>query len=262
MKIFILLSITAILCGNTAIASTTRPLVISAEHYPPFEYLKDGKPVGIDVEIIQKIMGKLNVPVEFRFYPFARVNMLMKKGKTDATTSLSYKKEREAFLYYSDSQKAFATTGEIPSDSMWTSEYVFFINRRFADAIHFDSYEQMIKDKYRVGVIRDYSYHQEFLDAKLDKYIYSNQPEALRALAEGIIDVFPADRTIGLWLLKENNYEKQLTFLPKPLFCKPYNLVFAKKSNYPNLRNIMRQFNQELIKMHASGEVSAIKENT
>ena len=258
LKTFILLSITAILWCNTALAENTRPLVIAAENYPPFEYLKDDKPVGIDVEIIQKIMDKLNVPVKFNFYPFARVNMLLKKGKTDAATSLSYKKEREKFLYYSDSQKAFATTGKIPADSMWTSEYVFFIKRQFADALHFDSYEQMRKDKYRVGVIRDYSYHQKFLDAKLDKYIYSNLTEALRALAKGVVDAVPFDRTIGLWLLKENNFENQLTFLSKPLFRKPYNLVFSKKSDFPNLKNIMREFNKELEKMHISGEIASI----
>ena len=259
LKFFVtLLLLTVSVYSNTSPTHNQQKLLIASEQYPPFEYLKDGKNTGISVEIIEQIMKKLNVPVEFQFYPFARVKMLLQAGKADAATSISYNKGRESYLYYSDSQKAFSSTGEIPDDSMWVSEYIFFINRRFSDSIKFDSYDQMIKDKYRVGVIRDYSYNKEFTDAKLDKYIYAGQPQALRALAEGVIDVFPIDRTVGLWLLKEYQLERQITFLSKPLFRKPYNLVFSKNSGLPDLKNIMLKFNEELRKMHASGETAMI----
>ncbi len=259
LKYFItLLLLTVNVYSKTSPTTSARRLVIAAEHYPPFEYLENEQPTGIEVEIIDRIMTKLNVPIEFCFCPFARIKLLMEQGKIDAATSISHNKGREAYLYFSDNQKAFSQTGQIPQESIWVSEYLFFINRRFSDSLKFDSYDQMIKDKYRVGIIRDYSYNKEFLDAKLDKYIYADQPQALRALTEGVIDVFPIDRTIGLWLLKEYNLEKQITFLSKPLFRKPYNLIFTKKSDYPDLKEIMLNFNEEVKKMHASGEIAVI----
>jgi polar amino acid transport system substrate-binding protein len=261
LKFFIiLLLLTTNIYSEVPHPSTQTPLVIGCEEFPPFEFTKDGKATGIDVDIIQKIMDKLNIPIEFRFYPFARINMLLKRGSIDAASSISYKSKREHFLYYSNTQKDFVCTGKIPEDSMWTSKYVFFINRRFSDSIRFDSYEQIKKDKYRVGIIRDYSYNKEFTDADLDKYIYASQPEALRALAEGIIDIFPCDRTVGLWLLQEYNFDKQLTFISRPLFCKPYNMAFSKKTDYPNIKNIMTRFNEELKKMKKSGEINKIKQ--
>ena len=98
LQIFLtLMLLTVNLYCETSPNHTQDPLVVACEEYPPFEFIKDGKPIGIDIDIIQQIMKKLNVPVEFRFYPFARINMLMKRGEIDAATSISYLK---SFFYF------------------------------------------------------------------------------------------------------------------------------------------------------------------
>ncbi len=242
--------ISHIIAADDVSSKQQRPLIIVAEDYPPYDFRKNGKPTGIEYEIIKMIMDKINIPFEFKFYPFARICLLLQKGKADAAPSLFYQKERESFLYYTDSQRKFESTGVVPPDSTWMSEYVFFVNREYSGSLKFTSLEQVAKSGYRVGIIRGYSYNTEFRAAKLHKYMYSTPEEALRALSEGIIDLFPIDRTVGLWLIKQKHYDKKLTYLPKPIFRKPYIFAFSKFSTYPNIKQIMEKFNEELIKLN------------
>jgi hypothetical protein len=127
------------------------------EDYPPFEYEEGGVAKGINVEVTTRIMDRLRIPFEISFYPFPRSWMLLTKGKIHAAPSISYNPEREQHLLYTDEQKAFWTTGELPKDYLWRTEYVFFISRRFKNSLRFDSYAQIKRDGYRIAVNKDYT---------------------------------------------------------------------------------------------------------
>jgi len=237
----------------------TRPFTIVAEALSPYEYLNDaGQPAGINVEVIDKIFTKLDIPYEIRFYPWSRAWLMTANGAADAVLSISYQKEREPYIYYTDEQRDFWKTEEIPPDFLWLTEYVFFMNRRIADSIRFDSYEQLGEENTRIALINQYSYDNVLLDADFPKTIKNTPLEAMHALLEGEADLTPLDRTAGWALLRDHQLDDRITWVPNPLFMKPYLVGFSRHSDYPDIEDIMQRFYKELRKMRKSGAIEDI----
>ena len=253
----ILLSCAAAALGSGAPA--VRPLRIVLEDYPPYEYVEDGEPRGIDVDIMKRVFSRLGIPYEFKFYPFSRAWLMLKRGTADAAPSISYRREREPHLYYTDHQRGFATTGRIPPDYLWLTEFVFFINKKFEESLRFESYEQIREDGLSVGILKAYAYHPGFLEESLKFKQYVNPIDGFRALAAGEIELFPMARTVGIHLLGKSELSDQISYLPKVMCSKPYLMVFSKASDYPNLEGVMIRFNAEVAKMRAAGEIEAIR---
>ena len=236
-------------------STTPRSLLIAGVELPPWEYTENGKTKGIDAEVVHRIMTKLNVSYKFELVPWPRALKMLEKGEADVCVSVSHKESRESFLYYTEEQKAFSTTGKIPKDHLWITEYVFFINKKYKKSLKFKSYKQIKTDGYRVGIQKDYAYNPEFWAANLELLHTVIEPEdGFQALIDGRIDVFPCYKSLGLVVLKKMGLSEKIIYLPKALFCKPYLLVPARNSDYPNLKEIMKKFYVELRKMRRSGE--------
>jgi len=239
--------------------SPQRPLQVAIEDYPPYEYFENGEAKGIDVDVITTILTRLGIPHEIKAYPFARGWLMLKKGGADAAPSISYNKNREAYLYFTAEQRAFEAKGTWPSDYLWKTEYAFFINRRFEKSLHFESYAQLRKDGYRIGVLDEYTYHPGFLEAGLTFKQYVDPEQAIQALARGEIDLFPMDKTVAAYLINKQGLQDQIASLPKVIFSKPYLMVFSKQSTYPDLEGVMAKFYAELRSMRESGEYDSIR---
>jgi polar amino acid transport system substrate-binding protein len=248
------------LAGGPARAdSVARPFVIVGEESPPYEYLDDkGKPAGINIELIERIFKELGVACEIRFYPWARAWLMIENGAADAVLSVSHNPAREPFLYFTEEQKQFAVSNKMPSDFLWLTEYVFFINRRLADSVRFDSYEQLKKDGLRVVVNDQYSYDETFLQAGLGTLVRSTPADAMRAITDGTADLYPVDRAVGWALLKAKGEHGSITWLPKPLFSKPYLLGFSRMSGYPEAEALMRRFYDRLRDLRQRGDVEQL----
>jgi polar amino acid transport system substrate-binding protein len=67
------------------------------------------------------------------------------------------------------------------------------------------------------------------------------------------------DKTVGLATLKEMGLLASVTYLPKPLFSKPYLVPFVRASNYPNIESVMQRFNDELRAMRKRGDIEKIR---
>ncbi|MDA1197238.1 MAG: hypothetical protein O2779_04725 [Nanoarchaeota archaeon] len=55
--------------NSCTVLSTTPILHIVAEEFVPFEYEEEGIPKGIDVDITQIVLDRLNVPYEIKIIP-------------------------------------------------------------------------------------------------------------------------------------------------------------------------------------------------
>lgn len=236
-----------------------RKFVFICEQWRPFEYLHNGTPKGIDVELVDIIMKRLGIPYVIKFYPWARAWMLVQKGKADAVLSISYKKSREKFLHYTDDQKAFSENGKLPRKYLWISQYQFFVKKSNLDKIKFSSYKQIMKDKYKVGRNKAYSYNKEFMDSGIPAALtVNNTKEGFSALVLDKIDLYPMDKTIGLAEVAEMGLHDSIDYLPKPMFSKPYLVPFVKKSDYPDLEHIMNKFYRELEGLRKDGTYDKI----
>ncbi len=67
-----ILVIFCLLAMITAVHSADRKLLVVGEEWAPFEFVQDGKVVGIDVDIATLIFSKLGIPVEFKIQPWKR----------------------------------------------------------------------------------------------------------------------------------------------------------------------------------------------
>jgi polar amino acid transport system substrate-binding protein len=236
------------------------PFRIASEEWPPYEYLEAGKATGINVEVVNRIFARLKIPVDYQIYPFARCLLLAEKGGVDAVSGISYQPYRDPMFFFTEPQRAFVTTGRMPDDFFWNSEYVFFLERRHAGSFHFESYAQIKQDKFSVGVVNRYSYNQEFTGAQIGTQSFPTPLDAFQALDRGEVDLVPMDRIVGQWILNGLGAQNRITCLPTPLFTKPYLLAFTRASKYPDLEALSQTFYAELRKMRASGEYESIYE--
>lgn len=256
----VLLFITIILmCGPVVAEETARPFLIVGEEYPPYEYLDEsGRPAGINIEIIDRVFSGLNIPYEIKFYPWSRAWLMVVNGAADAVLSVSYQDERIPYLYFTPEQMQFWRSGQVPRDFLWLTEYVFFIHKRNADHFRFNSYEQLKADGYRVVINDQYSYDAAFTRAQFSPVVKNTSSDAFQALIRGEADLYPMDRTVGWALLQQKDLRDEITWLPKPLFMKPYLLGFCRKSEYPDMENLMHRFYAGLHSLRSSGVIEEI----
>lgn len=234
-----------------------RTFMITGEEFPPYEYVVNGKVVGIDIDIVDAIFKRLNTPYEVRLYPWARAWRMAELGRVDAVLSTSRKDSREPYVYY-------------PDEYMWSSEFVFFTlkEKKLSD---FRGYDDIKKHSLVVGIIRGNSYHESFWRAFPPRASNDTEHHPLLDLAvdaesnfkklmAGRIDLFLIPKTIGLRLISQLGYEKEVTYYDRVMFSKKYPMVFTKKSDYPNMTDFMKRFTEELRRIKQSGEYEKIFE--
>lgn len=241
-----------------------RALIVVGEEFPPFEFIENGEVVGIDIDIASRIFDKIGIPVVFHILPWKRAWYMIKTGQADAVLSTSRKDSREPYLWY-------------PDQAMWASEFVFFTHR---DRIlpTFKGYSTILEKNLKVGVTQGNSYYSGFWQAfpYQDGSTYFQGEESLTPLhaqlysasnlkmnikllsVKGRIDVYPADKTVGLYTAKQMNLQESITYYDSVIFTKSYPMPFAKSSKYPGIKYIADKFDRELKVLKESGEYQKI----
>jgi polar amino acid transport system substrate-binding protein len=240
------------------VESGERKLLIAAEEFVPFEYEEDGVLKGIDIEVSKIIFGRLGIQYEVQIIPWSRTWKMVQEGAADATFSTSHNIPREKFVYFTDEQKTFKVTGEVPSDYLWINEFVFFIRSLHKDSFKFESFDQVKEDGYKVAVITGNSYIDSFMEAKLDMHGYPSARDSFKALLDGEVDVYMIDKVTGLSTIKQMGIADDITYIPEVVGMKPMLMPFSKKSTYPNVEHVMYRYYEELQKLRDSGEYDRI----
>lgn len=258
--IFTLLALFILLVSNvlsTSAAEDVRPLIIVGGTWAPYEYYEIDQITGINVEVIEIIMDRLDIPYEIRFLPFSASYKMVQEGSADAHLSLSYKESREEFVYYTPDQIQFGKDKTIPQNYLHMSEYVFFTNKEYK-SLEINSYEDIKKYGYKLGIIEGYSYNSEFWDANLTATTIKDTTEAFRKLEHNEIELLFMDKTGGIADLKSIMLLQEIGHLDKVFLSKPYSVQFSKNSDFPDIEDVMNKFNIELSKLKETGEYQAI----
>jgi len=142
-----------------------------------------------------------------------------------------------------------------PKEDMWKSEYVFFVQKDKKKLV-FNGYADA--KGLTVGIIRENSYHESFWKANLKTLEAVDAEMNFKRLGKGHIDLFPIDKTIGRYTLGLLGLKEKITYYDYVIFSKGYPMPFARKSKHPDIKQIADRFEQELIKMKASGEYDKI----
>ena len=247
-KIALITMFLALVLGSVA----AEKILIVGEPYAPYEFKKDGKVQGIDVDIIANIMEKLGVEYEIKIFPWLRAEKMVKVGQADFVLTTSMKEKRKAFLNY-------------PTVPMWKSEYVYL--SKVGGVTGLTSYKDAIDKNLTVAVVKGNSYNPSFWAAypnrdekKVHKLLREgvNNEVNLKKIAAGGVDVTVIDQTVGLYTAKLQGVRDKVQVASTPLFSKPYYMPVSKKAPHPQAAEIHAKFHEELAKMKENGELQKI----
>jgi polar amino acid transport system substrate-binding protein len=233
-------------------------LLVIDENFPPFSFKVNGIATGIDVEILELAMSRLEIPFETKALPWSRALKMVETGEADVLVGAGYSDERAEYLYFTKDQVTSQKTGKLPESYSTVHDVGFFIRQIHEDSLDFESLEQIKEMGYRVGVDAGYVYNEILVREGLDIIEYNSGNESFLALNRGEIDMYLGYQNVGLWILDGMELQNEITYIDKPLFSYTLLAPFSKTSDYPNLKEIWEQTNNELEKIHENNEVEAI----
>ncbi len=189
MRLGWMLAVAVMLGWMSSTAAAGEEVVVVFEAYPPYEYMKDGKAAGQDVELVQKAFDAMGVKVKFEDVPWKRAMDQVKKGEVHAIMSLFKTDEREGFLLFP------------PPIS---KEKNIILTKKGSD-IKVAGLANL-KGK-KVGVVAEYSYGEKFDKAELDKEASKDNATLLKKLNAGRIDCAVMNELVYKLTAKEQGLE-------------------------------------------------------
>jgi len=192
------------------------------EDYPPYIFEKDGKTVGICVELAEEALKLLGITVSYTQYPFLRMLNNGKKGKCDAVMLVFKTAERQEYLYY-------------PENSLYYEENSFFTKRD--SVIVYNGKLEDLKD-YSVGVVTGFSYGDVFDNAAYIKRDMTPNNELLvKKIMGGRFDLGIGSKYVISYHAGKIGVLGEIKFLEPNLFDKnPLYIGFTKaKPDYDEL---------------------------
>ncbi len=224
----------------------SRDFVIMANPQEPYKFQENGIIQGIDIEIVDIVMKKLNIAYVIKFIKSdARIQQEAQKGRADMLLLFSKRKSREEYLLY-------------PEESYVNITWNFFIRAEDENKITFDTFDDL--KGLTIGATNDISYTPAFFDANLRLEMAPRNDLQIGKLLKNRLDAVPMNTISTLYEEKKKGNLEKITFLPKPLKSKPYYNVFSKASTYPNIREIHRKYNQIIKELKADGTIQNIFE--
>ncbi len=216
-------------------------LVLASSNYHP-HYAEDLPQQGVVTEIVRQAFALQGIDVEVVFMPFGRALYETQQGSFTGLIAAWYDEERvEHFLY---------------SQPMYANQIVLF--KRRSMPLSFRNYQQLAEKRLRLGVVQGYAQPEGLLQARLNTIAVASDEQVFRMLALGRVDLVPADKHNGLYLLRHQlpEYASQLEYIEPALEQRPMYLVLSKQD--PRSEQLMERFNRGLLELQASNQYRAI----
>ena len=99
-RVLVTVALLSIWHGGQAMAEPVR--IAYADVFPPFTELRDGKAVGLAVEIVRAAAWHAGIEVEFVAAPFEQVQRTLEDGRAEAVFPLTITPERLPLFDFSD----------------------------------------------------------------------------------------------------------------------------------------------------------------
>ena len=216
-------------------------LVLASSNYHP-HYAEDLPQQGVVTEIVRQAFALQGIDIEVVFMPFGRALYETRQGSFTGLIAAWYDEERvEHFLY---------------SQPMYANQIVLF--KRRSMPLSFRNYQQLAEKRLRLGVVQGYAQPEGLLQARLNTIAVASDEQVFRMLALGRVDLVPADKHNGLYLLRHQlpEYASQLEYIEPALEQRPMYLVLSKQD--PRSEQLMERFNRGLLELQASNQYRAI----
>jgi len=173
--------------ANENVSSQSDYLFLGNETLPPMIYMKNGKPVGIIVDLAEAIKSRMSRPVSLKYMNWSQAQRLVLEGKADALLQINFSKERKKIYDF--------------SDSILESEFNIFISSDREGVYDITSLRGL-----RVGVEeKGLPIQIAKRDSLIKVVVVPDIISGFHMLADGEIDAVIVDRWVGLFVLAESN---------------------------------------------------------
>jgi polar amino acid transport system substrate-binding protein len=221
--------------------------------YPPYEYLDNGQPAGLAVEIIQEAIKRTGASgVNFSFLPWKRAVKFTQLGRSDLLFNAGKNEERQQWGLYVDS-------------TLINQTYVLF--KRKDSNISVNPNFDNVKD-HSIAIRAGYLYGSGAFRTAIDndRFDYVMQSDStdqsVRQLLEERVDLFVGDYLPVMHYIKENMLTDRIDIVHEPGSDKhmvvlewPTYLLFSKKRV---TEQYVQQVNDAMKEMKADGSYSKI----
>lgn len=238
MLIQSIISILLLSAALPVLSETAPVLKVVTTEYPPFEYVEDGVLQGQDVDTVRTVLRAMGFEPDFQVLPWARAEMMVRRGNADLLFSLTSSPERERHYLF---------TAPISS-----ARDVLYARK---DAgLSWTSYKDLTD--LSVGVTGGYSYAPEFmawLGQGRSQVVTMNQENpdlaGLRMVAMGRVDVFICEEKACNHLIEANKGRypelSRVAALPGVVGDERFfRAAFSRQ--HPDARALRNEFNQVL----------------
>lgn len=224
---------------NLSLQAQTLQLA-SSNYYP--HYARDLPQQGAVSEIVRQAFLLQGIEVNLHFMPFARAYHESRQANYVGLVAAWYDDSRAEDFYY--------------SQPLYANQIVFF--KRKTDRIAYRDYADLAKQRLRLGLVQGYLQPEGLLQSQPNLVQVAQDEQAFLMLAKGRVDLVPADKLNGLYLLQQKlpQYRDKLDWLTPALEVRPMYLLLSKQD--PRSEALMQQFNTGLAELRRSGQYQQI----
>ncbi|HTG02426.1 MAG TPA: transporter substrate-binding domain-containing protein [Nitrospirota bacterium] len=199
-------------------SSDRRILFLGNEALPPMNYMKDGKPTGLVIDIVNALSKRMHRPVVVRLTNWTEAQRRVLDGQADALLQINSNPERLKIYDF--------------SEPLLTSEFCIFTSSRRHDITTLADLRGL-----KVGVeenglpillLKD--------DPRIKLNVMPDYVQGFRMLTEGVVDALIADKWVGSFVLAENNI-RGIRVIEEPI-SRSYSTIAVKKGNAGLLKEI------------------------
>lgn len=193
-------------------------LFLGNESLPPMNFMKDGKPTGIVIDLVEALAERMHQPVEIRLMNWTEAQQLVLDGRADALLQINPNPERLEIFDF--------------SEPLLTSEFTIFTSTERLGVASMRDLRGL-----RVGVEqRGLPIFLLQEDPQIIVEIIPDFIQGFRMLATGAVDAVVADRWVGSYVLAENNI-RGVKLIDEPI-SRSHSAIAVKKGNTKLLGDI------------------------
>ncbi|MBU2112790.1 MAG: transporter substrate-binding domain-containing protein [Gammaproteobacteria bacterium] len=212
----------------------------SSNYYP--HYAEDLPQQGAVSEVVRQAFLVQGINIQINFMPFARALRQSQHADYIGLVAAWYDDERAQHFYY--------------SQPLYANQIVFF--KRKSQAVSYRDYADLSEQGLRLGLVQGYLQPQGLLQSLPNLVQVATDEQAFLMLAKARVDLVPADKLNGLYLLdnKLPQYAADIDWLTPALELRPMYLLLSKQD--PRSELLIQQFNSGLTMLRQSGQYQQI----
>ncbi len=172
-----------------------KTITIATSPYEPY-FIYDEKTKrlsGMDYDFIRAVFSESDYKVTFKIVPWDTSIKMVKNGLSDILPAISYDKNRESYLKFSDSYR-------------FESPYSFYTSRAGNTSVRQLS---DLREK-RIGMISGYTYFPELYQVKSTLFESSKEDILFKKLLKGQLDIVVLEMDSGDYQVKKLGLEEQI----------------------------------------------------